>query len=75
MLTWKDILEFAHNGNPTPPRRVEKSPSEWQAELEQDTFYVTRLKGTERPHSSDSCTIFEPGQYVCVCCDNLLFDG
>ncbi|NHH91021.1 peptide-methionine (R)-S-oxide reductase MsrB [Pseudoalteromonas sp. MB47] len=75
MLTWQDILEFAHNGNPTPPRRVEKSPSEWQAELEQDVFYVTRLKGTERPHSSDSCTIFEPGQYACICCDNLLFDG
>ena len=23
MLTWQDILEFFHNGNPTPSRRVE----------------------------------------------------
>jgi peptide-methionine (R)-S-oxide reductase len=24
---------------------------------------------------SGSCTLLEPGKYVCVCCDNLLFDA
>ena len=36
---------------------------------------ITRLKGTERPFSSEICELFEPGNYACVCCDTLLFDS
>ncbi len=75
MLTWNDILGFASNGNPEPSSRVIKNDEQWRAQLTDEAYYVTRNKGTERPHSSNSCTLFEPGEYACVCCDNVLFEG
>ena len=35
MLTWKDVINFSVNGNPTPDRRVEKSEAQWQAQLQE----------------------------------------
>jgi methionine-R-sulfoxide reductase len=75
MLTWKDILHFADNGNPKPDRRVEKTEAEWKNLLTAEQFHVTRQHGTERAFSSDMCSLFEPGEYSCVCCDTLLFDA
>lgn len=75
MLTWKDVLNFAKNGNPEPDKRVEKTREKWKQELTEEQFAITRLKGTERPHSSDMCSRFEPGKYECVCCGTLLFDA
>jgi methionine-R-sulfoxide reductase len=75
MLTWKDIIDFAENGNPEPEKRVEKSEEEWKDLLTEEQFYVTRQHGTERAFSSEMCSIFEPGKYSCVCCDTLLFDA
>ena len=75
MLNWNDILSFADKGNPTPPRRVEKSKTEWKAELTSEQYYVTREHGTERAFSSDMCSRFEPGKYGCVCCGETLFDA
>jgi methionine-R-sulfoxide reductase len=75
LLRWNDVLAIAKRGNPAPPRRVEKSESEWRALLDPQTFHVAREKGTERPNSSEMCNLFEPGQYHCVCCNTLLFDS
>ena len=75
MITWEDVCQYAAQGNPEPDRRVEKSEAEWQAELGPDEFQVTRLKGTERPFSSQMCSVFEPGEYACLCCGTLLFDA
>lgn len=75
MLKWLDIIKFANHGNPTPDKRVEKTPEEWKAILTEEQFTITRLKGTERPFSSELCSYFEPGKYACVCCDTLLFDA
>jgi len=72
---WIDILGFANNGNLAPDRRVEKTENEWKAILSPEQFRITRLKGTERAHSSDMCNLFEPGKYSCVCCDTPLFDS
>ena len=58
-----------------PKKKVEKTDAEWKAQLTEEQYRVTRLKGTERPHSSELCSLFEPGIYSCVCCDTLLFDG
>lgn len=75
MLLWKDIIHFAVNGNPEPPKRVEKSEDEWRAILSPEQFRITRKKGTEAPHSGALCGIHKPGRYTCVCCDTPLFDS
>ncbi len=75
MLDWKEVMSRSRHGNPAPDRRVERSESEWQAQLSEDQYRVTRQAGTERPFSSEMCAIFEPGIYRCVCCGNELFDA
>lgn len=75
MLKWLDILKFANNGNPVPDKRIEKTEKEWKEILTPEQFTITRLKGTERAHSSDLCSYFEPGKYACVCCNTELFDA
>jgi peptide-methionine (R)-S-oxide reductase len=75
MLTWAQILGFANGANPHPPRRVEKSDAEWRDELTPEAYRVTRQAATERPFSSELCSLFEPGRYACVCCGTELFDA
>jgi len=75
MLKWNDIIAIADNGNPAPDHRVEKTEEQWKAQLTDEQFHVTRLKGTERAFSSEMCSYFEPGKYACICCDTILFDS
>jgi peptide-methionine (R)-S-oxide reductase len=72
---WKQVLELARDGNPAPPRRVEKSDAEWRKALTEDEYYVARRKGTERAFSSEMCGLFDPGRYHCVGCGTPLFDA
>ena len=74
-LNWKQVVELARTGNTPPPRRVEKSDSEWRKLLSDEQYHVARSKGTERPFSSQMCALFDPGRYHCVCCDTPLFDS
>ncbi len=75
VLRWNDVLAITRQGNPAPPRRVEKPASEWRRILDPQQFHVAREKGTEAPNSSEMCNLFEPWQYACVCCNTLLFDS
>ena len=75
MLKWIDVIKFANKGNPEPDRKVVKTEAEWKAQLTDEEYRVTRLKGTERAFSSEMCSLFEPGLYQCICCDTLLFDA
>jgi len=75
MINWNDVIKYANNGSPKPPRRVEKSDAEWKKLLSSEEFRIARQKGTERAHSSDMCSLFEPGKYACVCCGTELFDS
>jgi peptide-methionine (R)-S-oxide reductase len=75
MITWKDVINFSVKGNPTPTLRVEKTESEWRAQLTPEQFRVTRQKGTERAHSGALCTSHDAGKYNCVCCNTPLFDS
>ncbi len=75
MLNWNDVLNYARTGNLPPEKRVEKTEEEWKSVLSDEEFRVTRKHGTEMPHSSDMCSLFEEGVYGCVCCGTLLFDA
>ncbi len=75
MLTWPDVLSFARDGNPPPDRRVEKTEDEWRELLTPEQFRIARARGTERPFSSEMCSLFEPGLYACLCCGTRLFDS
>ena len=75
MQDWNDILKLVKDGNPPPRRRVEKTEAEWRALLSAEEYHLTRRKGTERPFSSEMCSLFEPGRYACLCCDTVLFDS
>ncbi len=75
MLTWKDIIHYTVNGNPTPLRRVEKTEAEWREQLTPEQYRITRKKGTEAPHSGELCGIHDAGKYACICCGSPLFDS
>ena len=75
MLKWLDIIKFADQGNSKPDRTVTKTDVEWKSLLTPEQYHITRNKGTERAHSSEMCSRFEPGIYACVCCETLLFDA
>lgn len=75
MLTWKDIIKFSVNGNPSPDKRIEKTDTEWKEILTVSQYKITRLSGTEMPHSGAYCTSYDEGKYSCVCCKNELFDS
>ena len=55
------------------PEKVEKSDAEWRAELDPETYRVTRRAGTERPFTHDDFPK-APGVFRCVCCGQPLFD-
>ncbi len=75
MLTWKNIINFTSKNNPKPDKRVEKTEEEWKGLLTSEQYRITRLKGTERPHSGALCTTYDTGKYNCICCNNPLFDS
>lgn len=75
MLTWKDILHYARQGNPEPDHKVRKTDAEWQAQLTPEQYRITRCHGTERPFSGAYCGVFDLAVYACVCCGTLLFDA
>lgn len=74
-LTWKDVIHFSVNGNPTPDKRVEKTLVEWKETLTPEQFRITREKGTEAPHSGEFCSTHDAGKYECICCGTTLFDS
>jgi peptide-methionine (R)-S-oxide reductase len=66
VLRWIDIIKFAKYGNPEPPRRVDKTEAEWQAQLMPEQFRVLRQQHTEPPYRNAYCRSYEPGVYACA---------
>lgn len=56
-------------------QKIEKSLSEWKAQLTAEQFEVTRMAGTEMSFSGEYWDNKKEGTYSCVCCDLPLFDS
>ncbi|MEO0619492.1 MAG: peptide-methionine (R)-S-oxide reductase MsrB [Pseudomonadota bacterium] len=53
--------------------KIEKSETEWRAQLSPEAYRVTREHGTEPPHSHPYNHVTQPGRFDCVCCGAPLF--
>jgi peptide-methionine (R)-S-oxide reductase len=53
--------------------KVNKTDSEWKAELTPEQYSVARGHGTERAFTGPNWDTKEAGLYTCVCCDRPLF--
>jgi peptide-methionine (R)-S-oxide reductase len=56
-------------------QKMNKTEEEWRNELGEESYYVLRQKGTERPHTGEYNQHWEKGTYHCKGCDNMLFDA
>jgi len=56
-------------------RKIEKSDAEWAKKLSAEEFSVARNKGTERAFTGQFNDHKGDGEYVCVCCEEVLFDS
>ncbi|MCP5073915.1 MAG: peptide-methionine (R)-S-oxide reductase MsrB [Rhodobacteraceae bacterium] len=54
--------------------KITKTDAEWQAQLSDLAYKVTRKAGTERAFTNDSFPK-DPGVFHCTCCDAPLFDA
>lgn len=52
---------------------IKKTEEEWQQQLDEDTYRVTRQHGTEAAFSGAYYQNKDSGAYHCICCDNPLF--
>ncbi len=54
---------------------VTRTEEEWRRLLTPEQYHVAREKGTERPGSGEYDKFEKKGRYVCVGCDNFLFES
>ena len=54
-------------------KKVEKTNEEWAAELDPETYHITREAGTERAFTGRYWNTKDKGVYHCVCCGEPLF--
>lgn len=55
--------------------KIHKTNEEWRAELDEDTYRVTREKGTEAPFTGKYYNHHEDGTYTCSNCGTELFSS
>jgi len=53
--------------------KIIKTDAEWQAQLSEEQYYVTRKHGTERAFTGRYHDHHEDGHYACICCGAELF--
>lgn len=53
--------------------KIEKTQAQWRAELDEESYKVCRLGGTEAPFSGALLHNRSSGLYLCRCCGEALF--
>ncbi len=56
-------------------KKKQKSDREWREQLSEESYRVTRQKGTELPFTGKYNQFKEEGGYQCVCCGIPLFES
>lgn len=54
---------------------IDKTEQQWREELSDNEFAICRKKGTEPAFSGEYWDTKTPGQYLCKCCGEALFDS
>ncbi len=54
---------------------MKKDPQEWQQQLSETAYKVTRQAATEAPFSGKYYQLKDQGTYFCICCDTPLFSS
>jgi len=54
---------------------IKKTDAQWKSELSDESYYVTRQSGTERPFTGKYWDFNEEGSYICICCNTALFES
>ena len=54
-------------------RKIERTDEEWRKLLSEESYNVTRHKGTERAFTGEYWDTKDPGTYRCVACGEPLF--
>ena len=57
------------------PEKIDKTDEQWQEQLTNEQYHVTRQCGTERPFTGKYWKTKDKGTYTCVCCGAPLFDS
>lgn len=57
------------------PLKIIKTDIEWQKQLTDEQYKITRKHGTERAFSSPDFDTTEPGIFRCVCCGQPLYSS
>jgi peptide-methionine (R)-S-oxide reductase len=55
--------------------KIVKTPAQWAELLDDESYFVTREKGTERPFTGKYHDCEKAGQYQCICCGEALFNA
>ncbi len=55
--------------------KTTKTASEWQQQLSEQQYEVTRQHGTERAFTGEYHDCKDQGTYTCICCGEKLFDS
>ena len=55
--------------------KISKSDAEWRQQLSDESYYVTRQKGTERAFTGPLNDEKRDGMFHCICCGQPLFDA
>ena len=74
-IFWSMAIVSYGQESETKNEKVKKSDNEWKELLTPMQFHVLRESGTESPFTGEFENTFDPGEYLCVGCDNYLFSS